>query len=189
MALITALRGRSPTLSAAARSQAIDFARITLIIGLVFLHYGSFLNSDASPYRGVDVTNHPLATYVNSLVLFFFFSVVPLLSAISGYLFFAFAHDAPRQIANRIKRRFLTLYAPLILWDLAYCVVLLLVSGDVVKFIIMNTQGVQVLDVSLHDYRAVEGIRVPFAIDYRGADGTVLASDRFERVAVTRTRS
>ena len=61
--------------------------------------------------------------------------------------------------------------------------------GDIVKFIIMNAQGARVLDVSLHDYRAVEGIRVPFAIDYRRADGTLLASDRLERVAVTRTRS
>jgi hypothetical protein len=43
--------------------------------------------------------------------------------------------------------------------------------------------------VVLRDYREVEGIRVPFAIDYRGADGTLLASDRLERVAVTRMRS
>ena len=61
--------------------------------------------------------------------------------------------------------------------------------GDIVKFIVMNAQGARVLDVSLHDYREVEGIRVPFAIDYRRPDGTLLASDRLERVAVTRTRS
>ena len=61
--------------------------------------------------------------------------------------------------------------------------------GDVVKFTVVNTQGERVLDVSLHDYRGVEGIRVPFAIDYRSPDGRLLASDRLERVAVTRTRS
>ncbi len=61
--------------------------------------------------------------------------------------------------------------------------------GDIVKFTIINAQGARVLDVSLHDYRGVEGIRVPFAIDYRSPDGTLLASDRLERVAVTRTRS
>jgi hypothetical protein len=59
--------------------------------------------------------------------------------------------------------------------------------GDIVKFTIMSAQGARVLDVALHDYREVEGIRVPFAIDYRGAEGTLLASDRLERVAVTRT--
>lgn len=61
--------------------------------------------------------------------------------------------------------------------------------GDIVKFTIMNGQGARVLDVSLHDYRGVEGIRVPFAIDYRSPDGTLLASDRLERVEVMRTRS
>ena len=61
--------------------------------------------------------------------------------------------------------------------------------GDIVKLSIMNAQGAHVLDVAPHDYRAVEGIRVPFAIDYKGPDGTLLANDRFERVEVKRTRS
>jgi len=61
--------------------------------------------------------------------------------------------------------------------------------GDVVKFTIMSAKGARVLDVTPHDYRSVEGIRVPFAIDYRSPDGTLLASDRLERVAVTRARS
>lgn len=61
--------------------------------------------------------------------------------------------------------------------------------GDIVKFTIMNAQGARVLDVALHDYRAIEGIRVPFAIDYRSPDGTLLASDRLDRVEVMRTRS
>jgi hypothetical protein len=61
--------------------------------------------------------------------------------------------------------------------------------GDIVKFTIMNAQGARVLDVTLHDYRAIDGIRVPFAIDYRSPDGTLLANDRLERVKVIRTRS
>lgn len=61
--------------------------------------------------------------------------------------------------------------------------------GDIVRFILMNAHGARVLDVALHDYREVEGIRVPFSIDYRGANGTLLASDRLESVAVTRRRS
>ena len=62
-------------------------------------------------------------------------------------------------------------------------------TGDIVKLTIMNPQGARILDVAPHDYRAVEGIRVPFAIDYKGPDGTLLANDRFERVEVKRTRS
>jgi hypothetical protein len=61
--------------------------------------------------------------------------------------------------------------------------------GDIVKFSVVNSHGRRVLDVALHDYRAIEGIRVPFAIDYRRPDGTLLASDRYERISVTRARS
>jgi hypothetical protein len=62
-------------------------------------------------------------------------------------------------------------------------------NGDVVKSTIFNTQGAPVLDVAPHDYRSVEGIRIPFATDYRRPDGTELASDRLKRVEVKRTRS
>jgi hypothetical protein len=61
--------------------------------------------------------------------------------------------------------------------------------GDVVRYKIMSAGGAPVIDVALHDYRAVKGIRVAFAIDYRKPDGTLLASDRLERVEVTGPRS
>ncbi len=61
--------------------------------------------------------------------------------------------------------------------------------GDIVRLSIMNAKGAHILEVAPHDYRAVDGIRVPFAIDYRSPDGTLLANDRFERVEVRRTRS
>jgi len=61
--------------------------------------------------------------------------------------------------------------------------------GDIVKLSIMNAHGAHILDVAPHDYRAVDGIRVPFAIDYRSPDGTVLANDRFDRIEVKRTRA
>ena len=62
-------------------------------------------------------------------------------------------------------------------------------SGDVVKFTISSAKGARVLEVTPHDYRSVGGIRVPFATDYRSPDGTLLASDRLERVEVIRARS
>src|SRR6266436_357870 len=61
--------------------------------------------------------------------------------------------------------------------------------GDIVKLSIMNAHGAHVLYLAQHDHRAVDGIRVPFAIDYRSPDGTVLANDRFDRIEVKRTRS
>jgi hypothetical protein len=62
-------------------------------------------------------------------------------------------------------------------------------TGDIDKFTIVNAQGAHILDVVLHDYRVVDGIRVPFAIDYRRPDGALLANDRFESVKVKRTQS
>jgi hypothetical protein len=130
-ALAGALRGNAPALSERELSQAIRFARITLIVGLVFLHYGSYPNSRSSPFRGLDTEQHQLATFVNSFVLFFFFSVVPLLSLISGWLFFSFAAD-PRAdvktaLLQRMRRRFASLYLPLAFWNALFLAILLAV--------------------------------------------------------------
>src|SRR6266849_5082042 len=62
-------------------------------------------------------------------------------------------------------------------------------TGDIVKSTIMNAHGERVLAVVEHDYRSIDGIRVPFSVDYRGPDRTLLASDRFDRVEVKRKRS
>lgn len=102
-------------------SRAIGLSRILLIIGLVFLHYGTFPNSSVSPFNGMDIHEHQLATWANSAMLFFFFSVVPLLSMISGWLFFSFApEEAPMALQKRIWRRFQSLYLPLVVWNAAY---------------------------------------------------------------------
>lgn len=109
-------------------SQAIGFARITLIVGLVFLHYLEYPNSRVSPFHGIDVMHHPLATFVNSFVLFFFFSSVPLLSLISGWLFFSFTeepHAAHVELLRRIRRRLTSLYLPMVFWNAAFLVILL----------------------------------------------------------------
>lgn len=71
-------------------SRTIDLSRLALIVGLVFLHYGTFPNFRASPFGGMSVTEHEVATFINSFALFFFFSAVPVLSMISGWLFFSF---------------------------------------------------------------------------------------------------
>ena len=130
-AIVAALRGDARSLSERELSQTINFARITLIVGLVFLHYGSYPNSQSSPFRGLDIHQHQVATYVNSFVLFFFFSVVPLLSMVSGWLFFSFASD-PRAdtrdaLLRRMRRRFVSLYLPLVFWNALFLAVLLLV--------------------------------------------------------------
>jgi len=109
-------------------SRTIDLSRIALIVGIVFLHYGMYPNFRVSPFGGVSVSEHEVAMFVNSFLLFFFFSVVPLLSTISGWLFFAFMKDSKADAAPalraRICKRFRSLYVPLIAWNLLYLVAL-----------------------------------------------------------------
>jgi hypothetical protein len=118
------LAGSTPSLSKAQLSQIISFSRITLIVGLVFLHYQAFPNSQANPFRGMDTEAFQVATFVNSFVLFFFFAVVPLLSMMSGWLFFSFTNNVRSELTSRMGRRFKSLYLPLVMWNLLYVAVL-----------------------------------------------------------------
>src|SRR5262245_17482308 len=124
-ALHAVVRGDGNTLTKQELSQTISFARITLIVGLVFLHYDSFPNARISPFRGLDTTQDQVATFVQSFVLFFFFSVVPLLSMISGWLFFSFLSDPATALLSRIRRRFVSLYLPLVFWNTLFLAILL----------------------------------------------------------------
>jgi len=106
-------------------SRTISLARILLIVGLVFLHYLKFPNSSVWPYTGLDLNEHSVATFVNSAIFLFFLSVVPLLSLISGWLFFSFGNNDPmRTIFARIRRRFTSLYLPLVFWNGVFMVIL-----------------------------------------------------------------
>jgi succinoglycan biosynthesis protein ExoH len=118
------LAGSTPSLTKAQLSQIISFSRITLIVGLVFLHYEKFPNSRITPFRGMDTEAFQAATFVNSFILFFFFAVVPLLSMISGWLFFSFLNNARSELTSRMTRRFKSLYLPLALWNLLYLAIL-----------------------------------------------------------------
>jgi succinoglycan biosynthesis protein ExoH len=120
------IRGDAPAMSKDTLSQAINFARISLIVGLVFLHYEWFPNARISPFRGLDPTQNQIATFVQSFVLFFFFSVVPLLSMISGWLFFSFRSDTATALRSRMGRRFASLYLPLVFWNALFLAILLL---------------------------------------------------------------
>ena len=133
--LASFVRRHVRTIPDAHLSTTIQLARIALIVGLVFLHYGMYPNLRLSPFRGASIDEHEVATFVNSFLLFFFFSVVPLLSLISGWLFFAFLDDeradAARALGRRVRRRFASLFVPMVLWN-AMCLgaLLLLYAND-----------------------------------------------------------
>lgn len=96
----------------------INACRFLLIVGLVFLHFGTYPGSEASPFRGMQSGDYALATFVNSFFLFFFLSAVPLLSAISGYLFFREADYSRGFFVKRWKSRAQSILLPMISWNL-----------------------------------------------------------------------
>ncbi len=96
----------------------INACRFLLIVGLVFLHFGAYPGSEVSPFRGMQSGGYALATFVNSFFLFFFLSAVPLLSAISGYLFFREADYSRGFFVKRWKSRAQSILLPMISWNL-----------------------------------------------------------------------
>ncbi len=144
-------RGDAPPLSDRQISQTISLARISLIVGLVFLHYQAYPNSTVSPFLGFDVAQHQMATFVNSAVLFFFFSAVPLLSMISGWLFFSFPDEgAGTSLRRRMQRRFFSLYLPLVFWNTLFLLGLLL--------LFVQQPGHQILDAINIQFETANGL-------------------------------
>lgn len=100
-------------------SKRIDMLRFTLVVGLVLLHYGAYPDSELSPFQGLQPTPHPAAAFVNSFVLFFFLCAVPVLSAISGWLFFKHLEPSARFFGRRIKARARSILLPMTIWNAA----------------------------------------------------------------------
>jgi surface polysaccharide O-acyltransferase-like enzyme len=103
---------------AVAEDNSIEVARVVLVIGLVCLHYFNFPTDTRPPFQGIDPERLPVATFINGFLTFFFFSAVPLLSAVSGWLFFGFLGDPATAIRRRIRGRVQSLLLPLVLWNL-----------------------------------------------------------------------
>jgi succinoglycan biosynthesis protein ExoH len=115
--------------------QQIDILRFVLVFGLVFLHYGKFPGYTYNPWEGMIHTDHPVATFTNAYFYFFFLSSVPLLSAISGYLFFRDADYSISFFLKRYRSRTRSVLLPMISWN-----ALSLMVAATVLFIYPNSQ-------------------------------------------------
>lgn len=104
--------------AAAGLQDSIEVARVALVVGLVFLHYFNFPGDARPPFQGIDPDGHRVATFINGFLTFFFFSAVPLLSAVSGWLFFGGGLRLGKGIGQRIAGRVRSLLLPLLLWNL-----------------------------------------------------------------------
>lgn len=134
-------------------SRTVNLARILLIVGLVFLHYLRFPNSTLWPSIGLNLNEHSIATFVSSAVFFFFLSAVPLLSMISGWLFFSFGNKDPLQtILARIPRRFTSLYLPLVFWNAVFMVVLYTLYRTNMHYLLFAELNVNFSSAGLREY-------------------------------------
>jgi peptidoglycan/LPS O-acetylase OafA/YrhL len=137
-------------MQAAQIRQQIDFLRFFMIVGLVFLHYGSFPGTDLSPFRGFQETDHPVATFINSYILFIFLSAVPVLSAISGYLFFKDCNYSRSFYLQRYRSRTHSILLPMISWNVIALIVFIIIR--------LATPGSPMLDVIKYD---LENLSLP----------------------------
>lgn len=154
------VRGDANALSKHEISQTISFARIVLIIGLVFLHYDQYPDVSANPFSGMAAGGHQIATFVNSFTLFFFFSVVPLLSMVSGWLFFSFDADtAGASLRQRISRRFSSIYLPMVFWNILFLSLLALLFAWKPNYPLLGQMNIRFDHATLMDYvNAIFGI-------------------------------
>jgi surface polysaccharide O-acyltransferase-like enzyme len=113
-------QGAASTGSDGADHRRIDSVRVVLIAALVFLHYGAVYGTGQSPFRGYHGQPFPIASFVVSFVLFLAFTAVPLLAAISGWLFFrGSSPTAPPPFLRLWRKRLVSLALPFLLWSSA----------------------------------------------------------------------
>ncbi|GAA4889714.1 acyltransferase family protein [Ferrimonas pelagia] len=94
-------------------SQRIAALRWVLISGLVYVHFGRLPGSDANPFRGVSGWESVIPQLANSATLYLFFSAVPMLSVLSGYLMF---QSRPWRAGAAVSKRLSTVLLPSLLW-------------------------------------------------------------------------
>ncbi|WP_262300358.1 acyltransferase family protein [Microvirga sesbaniae] len=125
-------------------SAQIDLMRFSVVVGLVFLHYGPFPGTTYDPFDGFRFEQGGLSLFVNSYFVFFFYSAVPLLSAISGYLFFKESDYSLGFYKKRYRSRVRSIFLPMVSWNaiallLSAVVALTLpLSGRIIAYDVFN---------------------------------------------------
>jgi fucose 4-O-acetylase-like acetyltransferase len=157
-----------PVQTQAALTGTIEFARVALVIGLVFLHYFNLPGDHRPPFQGIDPDGPRLATFINGFLTFFFFSAVPLLSAVSGWLFFGGGDRAGQGIGRRIRGRFASLLLPLVIWNLATLAIAIAAQRAAPTIGFSQQFNIQAATAGAWDYaNAILGItEVPIAFQF-----------------------
>lgn len=142
--------------------EQIDFLRFFLIVGLVFLHYGSFPATGHDPF-GFRWGEHTLSVFVVSYFVFFFHSAVPLLSAISGYLFFKDSDYSKQFYIGRYRSRVRSVLLPMISWN----AIALLLGGTV---LLLSQGSVKLLAYDVFNLSPMDLLNALVGVTRRPAD-------------------
>lgn len=94
-------------------SELIRSLRLVMVIGLVFVHFGSYPGESLDPFVGVVNTTNVYASSINSFFTYFFLCSVPVLSMISGYLF---SYNGIDPYPVMLRKKLKTLILPSITW-------------------------------------------------------------------------
>lgn len=84
-----------------------------MVIGLVFVHFGSYPGESLDPFAGVVNAPNLYASSINSFFTYFFLCSVPVLSMISGYLF---SYNGIDPYPVMLRKKLKTLILPSITW-------------------------------------------------------------------------
>ena len=82
-------------------------------MGLVFVHFSNFPGDALDPFTGVVNPSFVMASSFNSFFTYFFLCSVPVLSAISGYLY---CYRGTPIYVTSIKKKIKTLILPYLTW-------------------------------------------------------------------------
>ncbi|WP_262268745.1 acyltransferase family protein [Microvirga yunnanensis] len=132
--------------------EQIDLLRFLLVSGLVFLHYGRFPGYTHDPWEGLVPTDYPVSTFANSYLYFIFLSSVPLLSAISGYLFFREVDHSVAFYLKRYRSRVRSVLLPMMSWNVISLVVAATVLtvnpnyGEILAYDVFNLKWQDVIN-------------------------------------------
>jgi succinoglycan biosynthesis protein ExoH len=149
-------------------SSRIDFLRFLMVIGLVLLHFSEFEGAGRLRLTNFNFDTHPYTSLLTNFTEHFFKSSVPILSVISGYLFF----NAPeRNVAfflRKYKQRIRNVLLPMISWALISICLFLLIAWVSPKSYFLVISVYDVTSMKPVDWiNAIFGVtRLPFNMQF-----------------------
>lgn len=139
------------------QSQYISATRLFMVFGLVFNHLFRLPKDGIHPRDGLFEVNMLLPDAINSWVHMAFMASVPLLSIISGFLFF---NDNKFNYSYVIKKKFKTVMLPSWTWCLLW------LTFAAVIFYISNGKYFSGGDYNLNEFSLLMGLNGIFGLTY-----------------------